>query len=55
MTPCDTCLVVEWLRHYALNAGGPGWTPGQGNKIPHITTKILHTATKTQHSQTNKY
>ena len=26
----------------------------KGNKIPHITTKILHAATKTQYSQVNK-
>ena len=55
MTPYDTCLVVEWLRLHALNAGGPGWIPGLGNKICRITTKILHAATKTQYSQINTY
>ena len=28
-----TSLLVQWLRLSALNAGGPGSTPGQGTKI----------------------
>ena len=39
-----TSLVSHWLRHHALNAGGPGSILGQGTTF-HIAT------TKTQHSQ----
>ena len=30
-------LAVQWLRHWASNAGGAGSNPGQGPKIPHAT------------------
>ena len=30
-----TCLVVQWLRVWASNAGGAGLIPGRGTKIPH--------------------
>ena len=63
-----TSLVVQWLRHHASNAGGPGSIPGQGTrshmlqlrvrilqlKILHVTAKILRTATRTRRSQKNK-
>ena len=32
-----TSLAVQWLRLRAPNAGGMGWIPGQGTKIPHAT------------------
>ena len=38
-----TFLVVQWLRLYVSNAGGPGLTSGQGTKIPHAE----------KHNQTN--
>ncbi|TEA35737.1 hypothetical protein DBR06_SOUSAS1110094, partial [Sousa chinensis] len=56
-----TSLVVQWVRLWAPNAGGPGSIPGWGTrshmhaatksshaamKIPHATVKILHVATK---------
>ena len=54
-------LVVQWLRLRAPNAGGPGFDPWSGNKIPHAapksphaTTKIPRAATKTQHSQIDR-
>ena len=56
-----TSLVVHCLRLHAPSAGGLGSLPGQGTrsrmpqlKIPHATTKILCTATKTRCSQINK-
>ena len=30
-----TSLVVQWLRLHPPNAGGAGWIPGWGMKIPH--------------------
>ena len=30
-----TALAVQWLRLHASTAGGAGWIPGQGTKIPH--------------------
>ena len=29
-----TSLVVQWLRLWVPNAGGPGWIPGQGTRPP---------------------
>ena len=50
-------LVVQWLRLYGLNAGGPGLISGQGTRS-HMSQlrvcmlqqgiKILPVATKTQ-------
>ena len=34
-TRMGTCLVVQWLRFHAFNAGGAGVMPGQAAKIPH--------------------
>ena len=34
--------MVQWLGLRAPNAGGPGSIPGQGTKIPHTATKLLH-------------
>ena len=34
---------------------GPRFDPGQGTTAHVLQLKILHTATKTQHSQINKY
>ena len=64
-----TCLVVQWLSLHAANAGGLGSIPGQGTRsrmlqlrahmlqlrahMPQL--KIRHAATKTLHSQINKY
>ena len=28
-------LAVQWLRHWASNAGGASSNPSQGTKIPH--------------------
>ena len=51
-----------WLRLPAPNAGAPGLIPGQGNRshVPQLKIhmpqlKIPHAATKTWHSQINKY
>ena len=30
-----TCLVIQWLRLHAANAGDQGLIPGKGTKIPH--------------------
>ena len=48
-------LVVQRLRLHAPNAGGPGSVPGQGttSHMPQLRSKILHAATKNQHSQIN--
>ena len=29
--------MVQWLRQGASTAGGTGWIPGWGTKIPHAT------------------
>ena len=57
-----TSLVVQWLRLHAPKAGGLGSTPDQWTRshmlqlrISMLQIKILHAATKTQHSQINKY
>ena len=54
------------VKNPPANAGGVGWIPGQGTKIPHVrgnqahvaplpslhaATKTLHAATKAQHRQ----
>ena len=48
-----TSLVVQWLRHHAPNAGGPGSIPGQGtrSRMPQLRArmpqpKIQQVATK---------
>ena len=55
-------LMVQWLRLYGLNAGGPGLITGQGTRshmsqlrvcVLQQRLKILPVATKTQHSQIN--
>ena len=48
-----TSLVVQWLRLWAPNAGGPGSIPGQGTRshMPQWRLEILHAATKTCRSQ----
>ena len=40
-------LVIQWLRHCALIAGGPGLIPGQGTRSHVSQLKMLHTTTKT--------
>ena len=45
-----TFLVIQWLR--ARNAGTPDSILALGTRA---TTKSLQVATKTQHSQINKY
>lgn len=30
-----TSQAIQWLRIHASTAGGTGWIPGQGTKIPH--------------------
>ena len=51
-----TCLVVQWLRLCAPNAGGPGSIPGQGTRscMPQSRPKIPHAMAKAWHSQINK-
>ena len=50
-----TSLVSHWLRHHALNAGGPGSIPGQGTRFhmpqlrPNTVKYFLRNATLTQH------
>ena len=34
--------MVQLLRLYAPNMGGPVLVPGQGAKIPHVTTERCH-------------
>ena len=48
-----TSLVVQWLRLWAPNAGGPGSIPGQGTRshMPQWRLRILHAATKICRSQ----
>ena len=50
-----TSLVFQWLRLHGLSGGGPGPIPGQGTRVHRLQLKIMHAATKTWHSQTNKY
>ena len=50
-----TSVVVQWLRVWAPNAGGPGSILGQGTRSHMIQLKILHAATETWCSQINKY
>ena len=47
-------LIVQWLRHYAPNAGGLGLIPGQGTRSHVQQLKILHAATETCRRQINK-
>ena len=35
-TRIGICLVVQWLRLHAFNAGDTGLIPGQGIKVPHV-------------------
>ena len=43
-----TSLVAQRLRLHAANVEGPGFNPWSGNQVPHA-------ATKTWHSQLNKF
>ena len=45
--------VVQWLRICTLNARGLDAIPGQGTRSHMPQQKILHTSTKTWHSQIN--
>ena len=48
-----TSLVVQWLRFYPPNTGGPGSIPDEGTR-PHIPQlKIPRAMTKTWHSKIN--
>ena len=48
--------MVQWLRLWAPNAGGPGWIPGQGTRSHMLQLKFVHAATNSQCSQIkNKY
>ena len=49
-----TSLAVQWLRLHTPNAGALSLIPGQGTRSYMPQLKILHTATKTWHSQINK-
>ena len=37
-----TSLMVQWLRLYDLNTGGPGWIPGQGTRFHLLQLKIRY-------------
>ena len=52
-----TSLVVQWLRIYAPNAGGPSSIPGQGTKSHMLQRrlKILRATGETWCSQISKY
>ena len=50
----EISLIVQWLRHYAPNAGGLGLIPGQGTRSHMQQLKILHVATGTHRRQINK-
>ena len=43
--------MVQWLTHYAPNAGGPGSIPGQGTGCHTLQLKIPGAPTKTQRGQ----
>jgi len=47
--------VLQWLRLSTPNAEGLGSISGQGTRSHVPQLKILHTATNSRHSQTNKY
>ena len=34
---CGISMAVQWLRLHTSVAGGMGWIPGQGPRIPHAT------------------
>ena len=48
--PLGTFLVVKWLRHCTLNAGGTNLSHYQGARL-HMPQMNLHVAIKTQYSQ----
>ena len=56
--PAGASLVVQWLRLYAANTGGPGSIPGQETRF-HMLQLRVHILqlqkdpTKVQHDQTN--
>ena len=50
-----TSLVVQWVRHHAPNAGGPGSIPGRGTRSHmHAATKKPAATTKIWSSQIKK-
>ena len=62
LNSAGTSLVVQWLRLHTPNAGGPGLIPGQEirSRLPQLRVHMLQlkipcAATKTQHSQINKF
>ena len=50
-----TSLMVQWLRLYSSNAGGPGSIPGQGTRSHIQQLSIPHAEMKNRQSQINKY
>ena len=49
----ETSLVVQWLRHHDLSAGGLSLIPSQGTRshmmgVYMAQLKVLHATTKTQ-------
>ena len=56
-TGIRTSLMVQWLRPGTPNAGGPSSIPGQGTRshMPQQRLNILSAATKSLHSQINKF
>ena len=51
-----TSQVVQWLKFFVRIAGSRGSVCGQGaiSHTPQQRWKVLHAATKTQHSQVNQ-
>ena len=48
-------VAVQWLRLHASIAGGMGWIPGQGTRIPHATQRGQKKTPKPPNKQkTNK-
>ena len=42
--------MVRWLKHYVLNAGGPGLIPDQGIRSHMLQLEIPHATAKTEGS-----
>ena len=43
-----TSLAVQWLILHVPNAGGVGFIPGQGTKIPHVAQCLENKQTTTK-------
>ena len=50
-----TSVVVQWLRVWAPNAGGPGSILGQGTRSHMPQLNVPSASAKTWYSQMNRY